>query len=1334
MPEQDISGLGGIQGPSDETWVPTSAFPSAPGSNGQGTGQSAVLGTNQLQKAIDEFNSAVTKLDKIVQQMAGNGFSGNAFGSSGGQKNSNGGGATFGGRPTRAGYGIPGATDNESPIGPRTPSGGFSGHSYVRGQGDTNNSGGNGSGFLGKAASFGGKFGILPTGTYSLNPNSSDSSSGGGSGSGYGGQYANGNGGYASSGSGSGSGGAGGNGGGGSSSGSGGMGTFGTALSAVGSMASGLTTMGRASLPAQQAMSSMVQQGTLLAPAGVANAQASSQMRNAAFGGGGQPTNNFAYNAQDAAAGYGILQQMSGSYLPSSNSAGRAGLGAAASFAGANPNMSYTEAAQMAQTMYMPQASLQMRQLGYGVSPLNMGTGTANSPGSVIQSMMQRWYGSSSTSASGLAAALAPGQVGYTNLQQLGYSGQSLQDMVSTMEAYNKVVSGSKGKISDQQVQQLFQQAQGGNKQALSTLNKYGVTQSDVSAAKDVNAQKTEGQNDIYSSFTSGLDGAATALGKFQSILNKIVSMPGVNQLVGGGMGALGGGSSMLGNVAGGAELAGGAALMGKLLLGKGGGSVLTKLLGKGAGGAAGTGEAAATSESATTAAAAGGGAGAATLGILGGGVAGSALSAFLSGKAGQAAGRATGTSKTKNNPILQFLLTAGSAMPGGAATDSFLGSMFGQHSLFTSTDSPGGNSNSGMGTLKKLLGPILGFAKGTSDVGAHTAGSGGKTASTTAPPASSVDKDKSADSAGRSVIDSLNKSNRVTPKQHLPRSDGPEGDTSQTTVKAATGNVHVIPGYNPGVDDVDARLSRGEAVLNPRAVKALGHANLDMLNRDFPVMGGQTQYVGGVLHAASGAQILSDAKKYNGHRYVYGGPSNPQDGWDCSSFASYVLGHDLNMPLPGGTWASTTNKGQAHGDTADQFARLPGAHKVSSNAKDIQAGDILVWKTHVGFGVGPGTMFSAYDTAKGTLQTPKDLKNAGGPSGEQLTIYRVGSGGGSAGSSSSSGKSSTSSGGSGMPAQGATYTATSEAANVTAALGGGSGGVDLGVSTGSSGSQSSGSGSSGGSSAPAGGATGSDAANGKELYQYLLTNLFSGDKIAAAGATASIGGESGYNPEAQGTGGRGLIGWTPPSKISDATFKGGMKTQLPAIIDFVKQNNDMGVISQMKAAQTVLAAANLWGKGVERYGINDVHANYVQEAASWAGLSGSQVGLSTGGSVNKAGPYIVGERGPEAVYLPEGSSVSSAKRTQIAGAQGVAQVPWSASAGMLAGSAAGGVTVHLNFDSGAIQISQGSGSSAGSNGRDTAANSAREIVSKVAEMLKSEDIYSTIRSGNKWG
>jgi peptidoglycan DL-endopeptidase CwlO len=122
---------------------------------------------------------------------------------------------------------------------------------------------------------------------------------------------------------------------------------------------------------------------------------------------------------------------------------------------------------------------------------------------------------------------------------------------------------------------------------------------------------------------------------------------------------------------------------------------------------------------------------------------------------------------------------------------------------------------------------------------------------------------------------------------------------------------------------------------------------------------------------SASGQQIIGDAMRYNGHKYVYGGPSNPTNGWDCSSFASYVLGHDLGMLLPGSkSWATATNNGNDHGPVASDFANTPGFVKVGTNATNNEPGDLLVWSGHVGFGTGSGGMFSAYDEQSGTGAT----------------------------------------------------------------------------------------------------------------------------------------------------------------------------------------------------------------------------------------------------------------------------------------------------------------------------------------------------------------------------
>lgn len=458
------------------------------------------------------------------------------------------------------------------------------------------------------------------------------------------------------------------------------------------------------------------------------------------------------------------------------------------------------------------------------------------------------------------------------------------------------------------------------------------------------------------------------------------------------------------------------------------------------------------------------------------------------------------------------------------------------------------------------------------------------------------------------------------------------------TPVKLASGG-HV-PGYAPGSDTVPAMLSPGEYVLNPTAARAIGVRNLDAMNSAARPGGGQHVVKNAMGHFAGGGlqgnqQIVADAEKYNGHKYVWGGASNPQTGWDCSSFVGYVLGHDFGRLLPGGAkWNP-----KVHGPVASQYNNTPGFNLVSHHTSDIQAGDLLVENSggHVGFGVGPNKMFSAFGTTSGTL-----LTNANNMS----NIYR------NNGALSSNGP---------LSLIGSILTAAAQAALTgignlaTAGLSKvpGKGPMhDLPIAvvkkiiSGAEGklnnnpanfTQSGGGGGIPGGN-PAGGMTGSDYANAVEGYKYLKQNLFGGNKIAAAGAVASIDGESTWNPFSVGTGGRGLIGWSPPSRISDATFKGGMRTQLPAIMEFVRANNDGGAISDMEHARSVFDAANIWGRKVERFGINDVHpyginlgTGIMKTFKASGGLIPGAANFATGGAVNKPKPISAAIRAAEA-------------------------------------------------------------------------------------------------------
>jgi NlpC/P60 family len=142
--------------------------------------------------------------------------------------------------------------------------------------------------------------------------------------------------------------------------------------------------------------------------------------------------------------------------------------------------------------------------------------------------------------------------------------------------------------------------------------------------------------------------------------------------------------------------------------------------------------------------------------------------------------------------------------------------------------------------------------------------------------------------------------------------------------------------------------------------------------------------YSGGAAAGAGGqggAAIVAKAMTYVGHKYVFGGPSNPNGGWDCSSFVSYILG-TFSYGIPGGSWAKETNNGSSHGPVASQYLAWSGATTKSKSA--VSPGDLLVWPTHIGFAVDANHMISAFTTAQGTLVTGWD-----GPTGEPGPLVR---------------------------------------------------------------------------------------------------------------------------------------------------------------------------------------------------------------------------------------------------------------------------------------------------------------------------------------------------------
>lgn len=124
----------------------------------------------------------------------------------------------------------------------------------------------------------------------------------------------------------------------------------------------------------------------------------------------------------------------------------------------------------------------------------------------------------------------------------------------------------------------------------------------------------------------------------------------------------------------------------------------------------------------------------------------------------------------------------------------------------------------------------------------------------------------------------------------------------------------------------------------------------------------GSTASGGTQTTAAGSSAVASDGLKYVGEGYIFGGPSSPGK-WDCSSFVNYVVGHDLGMPIPGGSWAVVCANGTEHGPATPSWMLFG----TPINYGSEQPGDLLVTAEHMGIVIGGGNMVSAQNPQLGT-------------------------------------------------------------------------------------------------------------------------------------------------------------------------------------------------------------------------------------------------------------------------------------------------------------------------------------------------------------------------------
>lgn len=136
---------------------------------------------------------------------------------------------------------------------------------------------------------------------------------------------------------------------------------------------------------------------------------------------------------------------------------------------------------------------------------------------------------------------------------------------------------------------------------------------------------------------------------------------------------------------------------------------------------------------------------------------------------------------------------------------------------------------------------------------------------------------------------------------------------------------------------------------------------------------------------ASGGSGIAAAAQKYVGAGYVWGGNASRIGDWDCSSFVSYVLGHDLGLALPGGHWNDPGFPPHAHGPTTGSYA----LYGTPVNADQIQAGDLVVWSTHMGIATDGAHVVSAQDEKSG-VGISSISGTTGSLGGEIMHVRRV--------------------------------------------------------------------------------------------------------------------------------------------------------------------------------------------------------------------------------------------------------------------------------------------------------------------------------------------------------
>jgi LysM repeat protein len=122
-----------------------------------------------------------------------------------------------------------------------------------------------------------------------------------------------------------------------------------------------------------------------------------------------------------------------------------------------------------------------------------------------------------------------------------------------------------------------------------------------------------------------------------------------------------------------------------------------------------------------------------------------------------------------------------------------------------------------------------------------------------------------------------------------------------------------------------------------------------------------------------------------------------------------------------------------------------------------------------------------------------------------------------------------------------------------------------------------------------------SDIANGNNLLaigQFLVANGYS--KAAAAGVASCVDGESAGNPESVGSGGGGLIGWTPlgsaapNTNIITGNVAQDMMTQLSDLLYYNANEIGQAQVTELNGISDPVEAADFYSQNFERPAVTD--------------------------------------------------------------------------------------------------------------------------------------------------